>query len=71
MTQTLYGDWLATQERGEQKRANVERLLQLTRQFDAYEGESLYRFLRFVDAQQENEVAVEPAAVPAHAMPSG
>jgi len=29
--QTHYGDWLATQERGEQKRGNVERLLQLTR----------------------------------------
>ena len=63
--QTHYGDWIATQERGEQKRANVERLLQLTRQFDAYDGESLYRFLRFVEAQQENEVAVEPAAAPA------
>jgi ATP-dependent helicase/nuclease subunit A len=63
--QTHYGDWLATQERGEQKRANVERLLQLTRQFDAYDGESLYRFLKFVEAQQESEVAVEPAAAPA------
>jgi ATP-dependent helicase/nuclease subunit A len=63
--QTHYGDWIATQERGEQRRANVERLLQLTRQFDAYDGESLHRFLRFVEAQQENEVAVEPAAAPA------
>ncbi len=63
--QTHYADWIATQERGEQKRANVERLLQLTRQFDAYDGESLYRFLRFVEAQQESEVAVEPAAAPA------
>ena len=53
--QTHYGDWIATQERGEQKRANVERLLQLTRQFDAYDGESLYRFLRFVEARQESE----------------
>jgi ATP-dependent helicase/nuclease subunit A len=60
--QTHYGDWMATQERGEQKRANVERLLQLTRQFDAYDGESLYRFLRAVEAQQEGETAVEPAA---------
>src|SRR5208282_1580339 len=60
-----YGDWIATQERGEQKRANVERLLQLTRQFDAYDGESLYRFLRFVEAQRESEVDVEPAAAPA------
>jgi ATP-dependent helicase/nuclease subunit A len=63
--QTHYGDWIATQERGEQKRANVERLLQMTRQFDAFEGQSLYRFLRFVEAQQEGEVAVEPAAAPA------
>jgi ATP-dependent helicase/nuclease subunit A len=63
--QTHYGDWLATQERGEQKRANVERLLQLTRQFDAYDGESLYRFLRFVEAQQESEVDTGPAAAPA------
>jgi len=63
--QTHYADWLVTQERGEQKRANVERLLQLTRQFDAYYGESLYRFLRFVEAQQESDVAIEPAAVPA------
>jgi ATP-dependent helicase/nuclease subunit A len=63
--QTHYADWIATQERGEQKRANVERLLQLTRQFDAYDGESLYRFLRFVEAQQESEVAVEPAAASA------
>jgi ATP-dependent helicase/nuclease subunit A len=63
--QTYYGDWVAAQERGEQKRANVERLLQLTRQFDAYDGESLYRFLKFVEAQQEGEVAIEPAAAPA------
>jgi ATP-dependent helicase/nuclease subunit A len=62
--QTHYTDWLSTQERGEQKRANVERLLQLTRQFDAYYGESLYRFLKFVEAQQEGEVTIEPAAVP-------
>jgi ATP-dependent helicase/nuclease subunit A len=63
--QTHYADWIATRERGAQQRANVERLLQLTRQFDAYDGESLYRFLKFVEAQQEGEVAVEPAAEPA------
>jgi ATP-dependent helicase/nuclease subunit A len=63
--QTHYGDWIATQERGGQKRANVERLLQLTRQFDAYDGESLHRFLRFVEAQQESEAVIEPGAAPA------
>ena len=63
--QTHYDDWLSGEERGEQRRANVERLLQMTRQFDAYDGESLYRFLKFVEAQQENDIAIEPAASPA------
>jgi ATP-dependent helicase/nuclease subunit A len=36
----------------------------LTRQFDAYDGESLYRFLKFVESQQESD-AIEPAAAPA------
>ena len=63
--QTHYGDWIAAQDRGEQKRANVERLLQLTRQFDTNDGESLYRFLKFAEAHQESDAAVEPAAAPA------
>jgi ATP-dependent helicase/nuclease subunit A len=63
--QTHYADWIATQERGAQRRANIERLLQLTRQFDASDGESLYRFLKFVEAQEEGEIDVEPAAPPA------
>jgi ATP-dependent helicase/nuclease subunit A len=61
---THYADWLQTQERAGQRRANVERLLQLARQFDAARGESLPRFLRFVEAQQESEADTEPAAAP-------
>ena len=64
LNQTHYADWLLTQERGEQRRANVERLIQLTRQFDLFQREGLYRFLRFVDGQQDNEIDVEPAATP-------
>jgi ATP-dependent helicase/nuclease subunit A len=64
LDQTHYADWIATQERGAQKQANVERFLQLTRQFDTSEGGSLYRFLKFVQAQQDSEVAIEPAAAP-------
>lgn len=60
--ETHYADWLLTQERAEQRRANVERLLQLARQFDAHRGESLPRFLRFIEAQQESEEETEPAA---------
>lgn len=62
--ETHYGDRVAAQPGGGQKRANVERLLQLTRQFDTHAGESLYRFLRFVDAQQESEMDIEPAPAP-------
>jgi ATP-dependent helicase/nuclease subunit A len=61
---THYADWLLTQERAGQRRANVERLLQLARQFDAARGESLPRFLRFIEAQQESEAETEPAAAP-------
>jgi ATP-dependent helicase/nuclease subunit A len=60
--ETHYADWLLTQERAPQRRANLERLLQLARQFDSNRGESLPRFLRFVEAQQESEEETEPAA---------
>ena len=59
---THYADWLQTRGRGEQRRANLDRLLQLARQFDASRGESLPRFLRFAQAQQESEEETEPAA---------
>ncbi len=61
---THYADWLLTQERARQRRANLDRLLELARQFDASRGESLPRFLRFVEAQQESGVETEPAAAP-------
>jgi len=66
--ETHYADWLLTRERSEQRRANVERLLQLARQFDANRGESLPRFLRFVQAQQESEEETEPAAAESDAV---
>ena len=47
-----------------QRAANVSRLIHLTRQFDGFRGEGLYRFLQFVQAQQENELDVEPAGQP-------
>ena len=58
---THYADWLLTRERGVQRRANLERLLQLARQFDASRGESLPRFLRFIQARQESVEETEPA----------
>jgi ATP-dependent helicase/nuclease subunit A len=62
--ETHYADWAATRDRGEQRRGNVERFLQLARQFDGGRGESLSRFLGFLEAQQEAEIDVEPATAP-------
>jgi ATP-dependent helicase/nuclease subunit A len=62
--ETHYADCAATQDRGQQRRGNVERFLQLARQFDGGRGESLPRFLVFLEAQQESEIDLEPAAAP-------
>src|SRR4030095_13192134 len=51
------------QSRGQQRRANAERLLALTRQFDQFQRQGLFRFLNFVEAQQEADVDLEPASV--------
>jgi ATP-dependent helicase/nuclease subunit A len=55
---THYAAWLLTQPRGEQRRANVQRLLALARQFDQFHRQGLFRFLRFIEAQQD--AAAEP-----------
>ncbi len=39
--------------RSSEKRANLDKLLDLTRQFDPYQRQGLHRFLQFVDAQLE------------------
>jgi ATP-dependent helicase/nuclease subunit A len=62
--ETHYADWIGADERGEQRRGNVERFLHLARQFDGGRGESLPRFLRFLEAQQESEIDIEPASEP-------
>ncbi len=64
LNDTHFVELLNAQDRATQKRANVERLLQLSRQFDVFQREGLYRFLKFVDAQLENEIDAEPAAPP-------
>ncbi len=61
LEETHYEDWLLAQPRGEQRRANVQRLLTFTRQFDQWQHQGLYRFLRQVAAQREVEFDPEPA----------
>lgn len=53
LAETHYEALLHAESRGGERAANVRRLLDLTRQFDPYQREGLYRFLRFVQAQQD------------------
>lgn len=52
LAETHYSDWLWTQPRGQQRQANVMRLLKLAQQFDRFQRQGLFRFLRFIEAQQ-------------------
>ncbi|HEY6167098.1 MAG TPA: UvrD-helicase domain-containing protein, partial [Verrucomicrobiae bacterium] len=61
LDETHYEDWLLAQPRGAQRRANVGRLLAMTRQFDPYQRQGLFRFLNFVAAQEEMGVETGPA----------
>ena len=61
--ETHYAAWLLTQPRGEQRHANAQRLLALAQQFDRFQRQGLFRFLRFIEAQQAAET--EPEVAPA------
>jgi ATP-dependent helicase/nuclease subunit A len=63
LSETLYADWLLTQPRGEQRYANVQRLITLAQNFDQFQRYGLFRFLRFIEAQQAAEHEPEVGAV--------
>ncbi|HXP60873.1 MAG TPA: UvrD-helicase domain-containing protein, partial [Dongiaceae bacterium] len=63
LAETHYAEWLLTQPRGEQRHANVQRLLALALQFDQFQRQGLFRFLRFIEAQQLAETEPDVAAV--------
>jgi ATP-dependent helicase/nuclease subunit A len=62
LDETHYESLVLAQERGEERLANVNRLLRLLRQFDPYQRQGLLRFLRFVEAQRDAEAEEEPAS---------
>jgi len=63
LAETLYADWLRAQPRGAQRAANVSGFLHLAQQFDQFQRQGLFRFLKFIEAQQEAEAEPElPAA---------
>jgi ATP-dependent helicase/nuclease subunit A len=57
LAETQYDRWLLSQPRGSQRRMNVERLLGLARQFDHFQRQGLFRFLRFLEAQKEADAS--------------
>ena len=61
----------ASRPRGAQRRANVERFLNLAQQFDQFQRQGLFRFLKFVEAQREAEVEPEVAAGARRKTPCG
>ena len=61
LAETHYDDWLLSRPRGAQRRANVQRFLNLAEQFDAFQRQGLFRFLKFVEAQREIEAEPEVA----------
>ncbi len=59
LDETLYETWLSLQPRAAQRQANLRRLLHMARQFDQFQRQGLFRFLRFVDAQAESGAGSE------------
>jgi ATP-dependent helicase/nuclease subunit A len=53
LAETHYEALLLARPRGRERVANVRRLLELARQYDPYQRQGLYRFLRFVAEQED------------------
>src|SRR5439155_7630688 len=63
LEETNYLDWLLTQSRTEQRRANIQQLLNLTREFDDLHRENLHAFIQFLQTEQESGAEREPPPV--------
>lgn len=61
LNDTHYEPLLLAGPRGAERVANVRRLLDLARQFDPFQRQGLYRFLKFVRLQEDEELDLEPA----------
>jgi ATP-dependent helicase/nuclease subunit A len=62
LAETHYDSWVLNQPRGAQRQANLQRLTTLAREFDQFQRQGLFRFLTFVQAQQDAETEPEVAA---------
>jgi ATP-dependent helicase/nuclease subunit A len=62
LAETHYAAWLRSRPRGAQRQANIGRFLSLAQQFDQFQRQGLFRFLKFVEAQRAAEAEPEVAA---------
>jgi ATP-dependent helicase/nuclease subunit A len=62
LAETRYSDWVLTQSRGAQRQANIQRFVNLVQRFDRFQRQGLFRFLRWVEAQQAVEIEPEVPA---------
>lgn len=61
LAETGYEAWILGQERADAKRANLHRLLALSRQFDDFQRHGLFRFIQFLEAQSDAADRMESA----------
>jgi ATP-dependent helicase/nuclease subunit A len=61
LAESHYEILLRAGPRGEQRLANVRRLVEMARDYDPAQRQGLFRFLRFVKAQEDSEMELEPA----------
>ena len=64
LAETHYDAWLKSRPRGAQRQANLGRFLNLAQQFDQFQRQGLFRFLKFIAAQRSAEVEPDVAAMP-------
>ncbi len=62
LAETHYASWVLTQPRGAQRHANLQRFITLAQEFDRFQRQGLFRFLKFIEAQQVAEAEPEVAA---------
>lgn len=63
LAETHYESLLLVQPRGRERVANVQCLLELIRRYDPFQRQGLYRFLHFIDEQQDAELDEQAALV--------
>lgn len=61
LDETQYEALLRAGPRGEQQLGNIHRLLDLAREYDPYQRQGLFRFLRFVEMQSELQTELSAA----------